>query len=297
MISSSGQKVPVHFSWGISETRVKCTSIRVCSLQGSVACLECTWYVRRVWSCAVRVPPTPHSPSHTWIYNILTVACSCPLTFSPEIFGAKNQASLGVGAASPFSTDLVGGGVTVRRSGYELLLHLPHPTELYQELEVILFVFFIMVYYKILNSPLCYTIAPYCLSILYVCLHLMIPDSQSFPPPGNLKFVVFLFLRYIHLCCILESFWLSIWALVFRPPACGPELSKRKGVSPGQKGHRLYTGEGRIFFSLCGQNEWSLRCADSWRFLGLFPPPGTLLGAGQTLGQILTMSFKTRNIW
>ena len=159
------------------------------------------------------------------------------------------------------------------------------------------FVFFIMVYYKILNSPLCYTIAPYCLSILYVCLHLMIPDSQSFPPPGNLKFVVFLFLRYIHLCCILESFWLSIWALVFRPPACGPELSKRKGVSPGQKGHRLYTGEGRIFFSLCGQNEWSLRCADSWRFLGLFPPPGTLLGAGQTLGQIFTMSFKTRNIW
>ena len=159
----------------------------------SVACLECTWYVRRVWSRAVRVLPTPHSPSHTWIYNILTVACSCPLTFSPKIFGAENQASLGVGAASPFSTDLVGGGVTVHGTGYELLLHLPHPTELYQKLEVILFVFFIMVYYKILNSPLCYTIAPYCLSILYVCLHWWSQTPNPSLPQATLSLLCFCF--------------------------------------------------------------------------------------------------------
>lgn len=117
VISSSGQKVPVYFSWGISETRVRCTRIRVCSLRGSVACLGCFWYVRRVWSRGVRVLPTPHSPSHKWIYNILTVACSCPLTFSPEIFGVENQASLGVGAASPFPADPAGGGVTVCGTG------------------------------------------------------------------------------------------------------------------------------------------------------------------------------------
>ena len=52
--------------------------------------------------------------------------------------------------------------------------------------------FSITVYYKILNSFLCYTLGPCCLSILYI---LLIPNSPFTPPLpfpfGNYKFVFY----------------------------------------------------------------------------------------------------------
>ena len=61
---------------------------------------------------------------------------------------------------------------------------------------------------------MCCTVGPCCLSnSIYNSLHLLIPNSQYFPPPPlsplattNLFSVSpFLFLRYVHLCHILDS--------------------------------------------------------------------------------------------
>ena len=72
-------------------------------------------------------------------------------------------------------------------------------------------------------------------------------------------------------------------------------------MSWGSKGHRPCTGQGRIFSSVAKTS--GLRglqtLGDSrgfWR-QGCFALHGILLGARQTVGQVLIMSFKINNFW
>lgn len=106
--------------------------------------------------------PTLHPTPGFTIFSqwLVPVLFSC--VFSRDIWSQEPGITRCWELRSPSPTDLLGGGVTVRGTGQELLLRFPHPTELFGKPEVILFFFSssIMVHYKILSSSLRCTVAP-----------------------------------------------------------------------------------------------------------------------------------------
>ena len=78
------------------------------------------------------------------------------------------------------------------------------------------FIFFSsMVYHRIFNIVPCAILRTLCIHPVYISLHLLIPNSQSFPHPPtsplattslfSMPVGLYLFHRYVHLCLILNS--------------------------------------------------------------------------------------------